>query len=525
MVRKVLVVEPLAQAGLDLLRSRCQITMRLDLTPEELVQVIGEYDGLIVRSGAQVTEQVLSAAPKLAVVGRAGTGVDNIDLDAATRRGIVVVNAPTSNTIAVAEHTLGLMLSLARRIPWADATMRAGRWKKKDALGTELRDKTLGLIGLGRAGTAVARRAQGLEMNVVAHDPFVSPERGERLNVEMVGLGELLALSDYVSLHAPSTERTRGMIGTDELEAMKPSAYLINCARGDLIVEEALVEALREGKISGAALDVFVDEPHVSDALRGCPNLILTPHLGASTLEAQSGAAIQVARQVVDVLEGRPPRHPVNVTALSTEELSILRPYLDLANRLGRFYAQFAENNLTHLEMIYAGETAEGDTTLLTASALAGLFSEAGEESVNLVNARLVARERGLTVSETRVLEVDPSSETVSLRARTTTKEHLLGGAVVRGRPQIVRIDGFWLDFAAQGLLLVTEHIEQPGVIGQMGTLLGDAGVNISFVEVGREEIGGYGLMVMGLDEPISGETLAQIMTLPSVRTARVISL
>lgn len=525
MVKKVLVVEPLAQAGIELLQRSCDVILRLDLSPKEMLQVIGGYDGLIVRSAVQVTEEVLSAASRLAVVGRAGTGVDNIDLDAATRRGIVVVNAPSSNTVAVAEHTLALMLCLARHIPWADATMRAGRWTKKDALGTELRDKVLGLVGLGRVGTAVARRAQGLEMDVVAHDPFVSPERGERLNAEMVGLGELLARSDYVSLHAPSTDRTRGMIAAPELQAMKTSAYLINCARGDLIVEKALVRALRESKIAGAALDVFVDEPHVSDALRACPNLILTPHLGASTREAQSGAAVQVARQVIDVLEGRSPRYPVNVTAFSAEELSILRPYLNLANRLGRFYAQFAENNLTHLEMIYAGDIAERDTTLVTASALAGLFSEAGEESVNLVNARLVARERGLTVSETRMLEVDAFSGTVSLRARTTTKEHLLGGAIVRGRPHIVCIDNFWLDFAAEGLLLVTEHIEQPGVIGQMGTLLGDAGINISFVEVGRERIGGYGLMVLGLDEPISEETLAQIMTLPSVRSAWTISL
>ncbi|TEU19267.1 MAG: phosphoglycerate dehydrogenase [Anaerolineales bacterium] len=525
MTKKVLVVESLSEAAIRLLQESCQVEVRLGLSPEELLQTIGDYHALIVRSGIQVTARLLASAKKLVVVARAGTGVDNIDLDAATRRGIVVVNAPTSNTVAVAEHTMALMLCLARHIIQADGDMHTGRWQKRHLVGTELRDKVLGLVGLGRVGSAVASRARGLEMKVIAHDPFVSPDRAAKLDVEMVGLDELLSRADYVSLHAPSTERTRGMIGARELALMKPHARLINCARGDLIVGEDLVAALREGRLAGAALDVFVDEPTIDPALCQCPNLLLTPHLGASTEEAQQGAARQVAQQVIDVLEGRTPRYPVNVVAVSHKELEFLEPYLVLARRMGMFYAQLAENNLSHLELTYVGDIAEHDTTLITAAALAGLLGEASEEPVNLVNARLVARDRGLVVSEVRTPQAQDLSDSVTIRAQTTSGTRLLSGTVIRGQPHIVRIDAYWLDFVADGLLLVTEHVEQPGVIGQMGTLLGQEGINISFVQVGRQKRGGPGLMVVGLDDPITEETLARVMTMPSIRSARVIRL
>ena len=525
MAKRVLVTEPLAQAGIDLLRESCEVAVRLSPSPEELQGVIGEYEALIVRSATKVTASVLSAGSRLIVVGRAGTGVDNVDLDAATRRGIVVVNAPTSNTVAVAEHTMALMLCLARHICQANASLHAGQWKKQGLMGSELRDKVLGLIGLGRVGAMVASRAKGMEMRVIAHDPFISPERAAQLEVQLVGLEELLARSDYVSVHAPSTERTRGMIGARELALMNPSARLINCARGGLVVEKDLAQALRAGRLAGAALDVFDDEPQVNPELTQCPNLILTPHLGASTEEAQSGAALQVAREVADVLAGRPPRYPVNVLALSAEELAFLQPYMDLARRMGRFYAQFAENNLTHLEVTYAGEVTSHDTTLLTASVLTGLLAEAGEEQINLVNASLLAQDRGLVVSEVRTSAAQDFSGLITLRASSTTSEHVLGGAVMRAQPHSVRIDDFWLDFVATGLLLVSEHIERPGVIGQMGALLGEAGISISFVQVGRRERGGYGVMVLGLDDRLTPETLARVLALPSVRSARLIGL
>lgn len=523
--KRVLVTEALDEAGLDLLQSSCQVDLRLGLSSEALLQAIADYDGVVVRSATELTAQVLAAGARLAVVGRAGTGVDNIDLEAATRRGIVVVNAPTSNTVAVAEHTLALMLCLARHIPQANASVHAGRWEKKGLMGTELRDKVLGLLGLGHVGTAVAQRARGLEMRVIAHDPFVSPTRAAQLNVELVDFDSLLSQADYLSLHVPLNETTRDIIGSRELGTLKRGAYLINCARGGLIAEEALVEALRENRIAGAALDVFDDEPHISPALCQCPNLILTPHLGASTQEAQSGAAYQIARQVIDVLEGRSPRYPVNVTAISSEEMAFLRPHLDLAGRLAKLYAQLAGNNLTRLEMAYAGDVTQHDTELLTAAALAGLLSEVGEGPVNLINALLVARERGLAVSELRTSETQSFSSLMTLRAQTTAGERLLSGTLMRGQPHLVRIDDYWLDFALRGFLLLTEHTEQPGVIGQMGTLLGELGVNISFVQVGREQRGGRGLMVLGLDEPIGAAELARVMTLPSILSARAINL
>ena len=523
--KKVLVAESIAEAGIQRLREDCEVTVATKLSPAELIAAIGEYHGLIVRSAVQVTEEVLAAGEQLVVVGRAGTGVDNIDLDAATRRGIMVVNAPTSNTIAVAEHTMALILSLARHVPTANETMHCGRWEKRALMGTELRGKTLGLVGLGRVGAAVATRAQSFEMRIVAYDPFISVDRAQQLNVRLLSLDELLQTADYVSLHAPATERTRGLIGARELALLKPTAYLVNCARGELIDEEALVAALGEGRLAGAALDVFSDEPDVNPVLCAVDNLLLTPHLGASTAEAQSGAAEDVAEQIVEVLAGHPPRYPVNLTAVSPEEMAFLQPYLDLADRMGRFYAQFAANNLKRLELSYAGDLGQRDTSLITAAALAGLLSEAGEETVNLVNARVVARERGLTVSETHTPQDQVYSDLVTLRVQTTDRERLVGGTVMRGQPHIVRIDDFWIDFVPQGSLLVEEHSDEPGLVGKIGTLLAEAGVSISFVQLGRQERGGPGIMVLGLDDPLTDGTLDAIAQTLGIQSARHVQL
>jgi len=524
MTPRVLVTETLARSGLELLRKACDVTVRLNPSSDELAQIIGDYQGLIVRSSTQVTEAVLAAGSQLVVVGRAGTGVDNIDLEAATRHGIIVVNAPTGNTVAVAEHTMALMLALARHVCDANVGMHAGRWDKKRLMGSELRGKTLGLVGLGRVGAAVAARARAFDMQVIAYDPFVSPERAQQLDVQLVGLEQLLSQADYVSLHAPLTERTQGMIGARELALMKPSAYLVNCARGDLLNEDALAQALQAGTVAGAALDVFTQEPDVNPILRACPHCLLSPHLGASTEEAQTGAAEEVVQQVVDVLEGRSARYPVNIAALPPEEAAFLAPYLDLARRMGRFYAQFAENHLSRVEVTYAGEVATHDLSLLTAAALAGVLSEV-DEPVNLVNAPLIARERGVVVNEVRTSETLDFADLITLRVCAAGGEHLLSGTVMRGKPHILRIDDYWFDFAPVGQLLVSEHIEQPGIIGNMGMLLGEAGVNISFVQVGRQARGGYGMMVLGVDDPLSRETLDRIKTLPSVRAIWLIRL
>ncbi|NLG29482.1 MAG: phosphoglycerate dehydrogenase [Chloroflexi bacterium] len=525
MTCKVLVTEALAAEGLALLGRCAEVTVRPNPTREELLGLVGEYDALVVRSATRVSAEVLAAGKRLRVVGRAGTGVDNIDLEAATRRGVMVVNAPGGNTIAVAEHTLALMLNLARHVCRADSSTHAGRWEKKDLMGSELRGKTLGLVGLGRVGAAVASRAHAFEMRLLAYDPFVSVERAAQLDVRMATLDEVLAQADYVSLHVPATERTRGMIGARELALMKPGARLINCARGDLVVEADLVEALTRGQLAGAALDVYPDEPRVSQALRDCTRALLTPHLGASTEEAQTEASVEVAEQVADVLCGRAPRHPVNTVALSAEEQAFLQPYVDLAQRMGRLYAQVAENNLSSLQITLAGEVVGHDSALLSAAALAGVLSVASTEPVNLVNAPLLARERGLAVQEVRTSEAQDWAGLVTLRATTTSGEHVLSGTVMRGRPHIVRIEDYWLDLIPEGLLLVSEHIEQPGVLGRMGTLLGDAGINISFVQVGRRERGGVGLMVVGIDDVLPDGVLRQVLAMPSVRSARLVRL
>lgn len=525
MTYRVLVTDALAPAGLACLEASCQVDVRLGLSEEELCAAIGTYEALVVRSGTTVSADVVARGRRLRVVGRAGTGVDNVDVDAATRCGVLVVNAPTSNTIAVAEHTLALMLCLARNVVQANASVHAGQWQRGRFLGSELRDKTLGLVGLGRVGTAVAARARAFEMRLLAYDPLVSAERAAQLDVRLAELDELLATADYVSLHAPATERTRGMIGTRELALMKPGACLINCARGELVDEDALAAALAARRIAGAALDVYPHEPSVSPALRGMEGVLLTPHLGASTLEAQDSAAVEVARQVVDVLEGRAPRYPVNLSPLSEEERATLGPYLDLAGRLGRFCGQYAHDNISALEIVYGGEAALLNSGLLSSALLAGLLGETTEEPVNLVNARLLARERGLEVTEVRGEEAEGFGHLITLRAATSAGPFLVSGAVMRGQPHIVRVGDYWFDFRAAGDLLLSEHVEQPGIIGQMGGLLGELGVSIAFVQVGRQERGGLGLMILGLDDPLDAAGLARVMALPTIRSAHMVRL
>jgi len=520
---RVLVTEPLSDEGLARLRESTEVDVREGLTPKELLSIIGEYDALIVRSRTQVTAELLAAGRRLRVVGRAGSGVDNIDVEAATRRGVLVVNAPQGNAVAVAEHTMGLMLALARHIPAGDAAMKQGRWLKDHLMGTELRGKVLGIVGLGRIGTALARRAAAFEMRLVAYDPFVSAEQAARLGVEMVGLDALLAQADFVSIHVPANERTLGLISASKLALMKPTARLINCARGGIVDEEALARALAEGRLAGAALDVFAHEPPGDAELVMSPKTVCTPHLAASTEEAQETCALEVAEQVLAVLAGGVARYPVNAPMLSSEEMAVLGPYLELATRLGSFLGQMDGGAIGRLEFVYAGEPAAHDTTLLRSAMLVGLLRLVVDEPVNLVNAGAVAASRGLVIAERREPTAESYTNLLSIRALTTEGERTVTGSVVRGRPHLVGIDGFWLDFPLEGYLLLSEHIEQPGVLGRMGTLLGDAGVSISFVQVGRWGRGSRGVMVLGLDDPAPAGLLERIRALPSIRSVRLI--
>ena len=527
-MHKILVAEGMAPEGIELLRQSALVDVRTTLSPTQLKSAVASCHGLVVRSGTHVTEDVIASAPELAVIGRAGTGVDNIDLEAATRRGIVVVNVPYGNTVSAAEHTLAMLLSLVRNIPRADAALRRGVWAKESCQGAQVRNKVLGLVGLGKVGAAVAKRARCLELHVLAFDPFVSAERASQLGVELVSLEALLGRSDFVSLHLPESQQTRGLIGRKELAAMRPSAYLINCARGGLIDEQSLLEALESESIAGAALDVFEHEPLESghDLLR-CDRVVLTPHLAGSTAEAQRDTALEVAEQVLNVLAGKIPRHPVNAPALSTEELDQLGPYLDLAQRMGNFYAQIGGNNLESVEVACAGELARRRIDLVLSSALVGLLQSASEEPVNWINAQVVAHERGIAVAARH----EPLRATagwanlVELRFTSNAHQHIVAGTILRSEPHIVQIDGYWLDFLARGLLLVSEHVEQPGILGRMGTVLGGAGINIRFVQVGRQERGGAGLLVMGLDDPLSPNTQATVLALPSIQSVKMVRL
>jgi D-3-phosphoglycerate dehydrogenase len=525
-VYKILVTEAIADEGLALLRQEADVAVTEAVGSEALAALIAPYHGLVVRGKTQVTEAVINAGACLAAIGRAGAGVDNIDLDAATRRGIVVVNAPYGNTVSVAEHTLGLLLALARRIPHGDSALRAGQWAKAYCQGVQVRGKTLGLVGLGRVGTAVARRAQGLEMKVVGYDPFVTPDRAARLGVEWKRLEDVLRSSDFLSLHLPMNEQTSGLIGSAELALMKPSAFVINCARGGLVDEVALLDALETERLAGAALDVFAEEPLPDSPLLSCDKVVLTPHVAGSTEEALRDTALDVARQVLDVLQGRMPPYAVNAPALAADEVEQLGPYLDLAERLGSFYAQMAGDHLRDVEVSCTGDVPTQRVDLIVSAVLVGLLKNTIEEPVNWINAGVVAQERGIAFAG----RCKPSDEAgwanlIELRLGTDSDEREVAGAVLRGEPHLVQIDGYWLDFVARGLLLVTRHVEQPGILGRMGTVLGEAGVNIHFVQVGRRERGGPGILVLGLDDPLSPPVLEQVLALPSIRSATMVRL
>jgi D-3-phosphoglycerate dehydrogenase len=515
---RVLVCDPIDPEGLELLEAHASVEVQTGLSEAELIEIIPDYDAMIVRSGTRVTAAVIEAGQRLQAIGRAGVGIDNIDVEAATRRGIIVVNAPTANTIAAAEHTIALMLALARQIPPADASLRQGRWDRKSYIGIEVYNKTLGVVGLGRIGTEVAKRAQGLGMEVIAYDPFVSAEHASRYNVRFTELEDLLREADFVTLHTPLTEATRGLIGERELALMKPTARLINCARGGLVDEEALLRALDEGRIAGAALDVFAQEPPPPDhPLLRHPKVVITPHLGGSTREAQISVAREIAQQILTVLEGRLPQHAVNAPMVPPETLNVLVPYFDLAERLGRFYRQVAPGHIKQVRIIYGGELAEIDTTPLKAAVVKGLLESVIEQRVNVVNAHLIARERGLSIVEEKRPEAEPFANLMTLEITADGRKRSITGTVIRDEPHIVRIDEYWIDFVPEGYLLVCHNEDQPGMIGKVGTILGRADVNIAFMQVGRVIPRSRAIMVLGLDDPIPDPVLEEIVRVPGL--------
>ncbi|UCB42950.1 MAG: phosphoglycerate dehydrogenase [Dehalococcoidales bacterium] len=523
---KVLVADPVADEGIELLRSVAEVDVRTGLEPEELVKVIGDYEGLVVRSQTQVTAEVITAGVKLQIIGRAGTGIDNVDVDEATRRGIVVVNAPTGNTVSAAEHTIALMLSLARHIPQANAALKSGAWQRSKFMGTELRDKTLGIIGLGNVGSEVARRARGFEMRVIGQDPFVSEEMAASLQVELVTIEQLLKESDFITLHLPLTPQTKGLIGPKELAMVKPTVRIINCARGGLIDEELLVKAIEEKKIAGAAVDVFPKEPATESVLFASDEVIVTPHLGASTAEAQKMAAKDVAAQIVAVFKGQTPRYAVNVPFVSAEAMSVLGPYMAAAAASGRLVRQLVEGQVNSIQIKYEGEITVYDSNALKASALGGLLEGVTEERVNLVNASLLATRRGISVVEQKREKCENYASLITLEATTSAGTTTVTVTVIRDEPHVIRVDNYWIDIVpSDSYFLFSDHIDRPGIIGSVGKLTGDTDINISSMYVSRLKPRGQALMILALDEPLPEEQRQQMLAMPDINTVKLVRL
>ncbi|HEY7004429.1 MAG TPA: phosphoglycerate dehydrogenase [Gaiellaceae bacterium] len=522
---RVLVREPIAEAGIDLLRERFDVDVDAD---GDLPARIGDYDAIIIRSGTHLDAGLIGKATNLKVIGRAGVGIDNVDLDAASQRGIVVANAPESTIVSAAEHTLGLLLALSRSIPQAHAALKEGRWERSRFAGHELAGKTLGLVGFGRIGRQVARLARGLDMRVLAYDPYVGAERFEELGVtRMESLHDLLAESDFASLHLTLTEDTQSLIGRDELAAAKGGIRLVNAARGELVDEEALVEALRSGKVGGAALDVFAAEPY-SGPLLELDNVVVTPHLAASTEEAQDRAGVIVAEQVAAALEGRVVTNAVNVPAVAADEVGFLGPFLPLAAKLGALAVELTDGTPTRLDFAYLGELAEHDTRLLTVAALNGAFQGRVEQAVNYVNAPLLAAERGIEVTEERRRASRDFTSLVRITAAAEGQEVVVAGTP-RGReaePRLVRALGYEIEIDLESYMLFAVNDDRPGRIGRLGTLLGEAGVNIANMAVSRRSRTAAGaLMALTLDSVPAPELLERLEAEPGFTDVRFIDL
>ena len=518
---KILVADQLAEDGLERLRRAGEVTVVSKLPESELIKRIPDFDALVVRSETRVTAPVIEAGRRLRVVGRAGVGVDNIDVPAATRKGILVVNAPRGNIVAAAELTMALLFALARWVPQADASVRRGEWTRGKFVGIEIRGKTLGVIGLGNVGSEVAKRAHGLEMEVVAFDPVVSVERAELFNVELVSLDELLERADFVTVHVPLVDSNRNLIGARELALMKPSAMLINTARGGIVDEAALVDALKSGRLAAAAADVFEQEPPGENALLALPNFIATPHIGASTAEAQVSVAYDVAEEVAAVLAGDLPRFAVNAPALPPEELAYVRPFADLTERLAALHAQLFGGRVSAIELDFEGELAEHDVSLLVASAIKGVLQPFTEERINAVNARLIAGSRGIRLVERRSRSHSSYASLVTVRMQ----DHEIAGTLLMGEPRAVRIDSFRVDLVPEGRFLVSRHSDQPGVVGRVGTILGEHDVNIASMQVGRDAPRGNAMMILVVDDRVSADVLARLRDVAGMSDLRYVEL
>ncbi len=526
---RILVTDPLAEEGIHLLQveNHVKVDVKTKLKQEELLSLIGEYDGLVVRSGTQVTKEVLEKAKRLKVIGRAGAGLDNIDVESASKKGIIVMNAAAGNTISTAEHTMALLLSLTRNVPQACVTLKGGMWDRSSFMGVELYGKHLGIIGLGKVGTEVAKRALSFGMRPLIYDPYLSVEKARELDATPVEkLEEICQKADYITVHTPLTDETKDLVGAKEFAMMKKGVRIINCARGGIIDEKALVEAIKSGKVAGAALDVFEQEPPTNKELIALPQVIVTPHLGASTEEAQRNVATEIAVSVRDYLLGRGIRNAVNVPCVDPEALKLLDPYLKLIERMGLMQAQLMEGRIQGVQLRYVGEVTRLDVAPLTIAFLKGFLTPVLQESVNYVNAPMIAKERGIKVLETKATEVqDFANLIVTIVETDRMKLEIHGTLYTRSDPRIVRINEFYVDAVPSGSMLVVRNQDKPGMIGMIGTALGTRGINIGWMTLGRTKPGGDALVVINVDQPISSEILAEIKKLPLVLDAKHIKL
>jgi D-3-phosphoglycerate dehydrogenase / 2-oxoglutarate reductase len=524
---RVLVADPIAQRGVERLRQGAEVDVITGQSAEQLIERIPQYDALVVRSETRVTREVLEAGRRLKIVARAGVGVDNIDVPAATHHGVIVVNSPEGNTIAAAEHTVALLLSMSRKIPDATASLRCGEWKRSKFIGVEVYNKTLGIIGFGKIGREVARRARGLGMRILASDVFVTPELAHREGAELVDLPELYRRADYITVHTPLTRDTRGLLGAEAFVQMRDGVRIINCARGGIVDEQALLTALDTGKVTEAALDVFEKEPLPCDSpLVNHPKILATPHLGASTEEAQVNVAVDVADQILAVLDGLPPRSAVNMPAVSADVFARIEPHLELGVKIGRLHAQLADSAILAVSVTYSGELLNLDIQPVTRGVLMGLLQPLLAQSVNFVNAPFIAEQRGIRVTESKTAGQEEYSNYICVEIEEANGRRTIGGTVLGRRELRIReIDQFQMDLRPEGHLLFAMHHDRPGIIGGVGTILGDAGINIAGMYVGREAAGKRAIMVLTVDESVPEELLTAIQTHIDADFVRLIDL
>jgi D-3-phosphoglycerate dehydrogenase len=526
---KVLVSDPISDQGIQQLHDAADVEVhkQTGLNEDELCGIIGEYDALLVRSQTKVTARIMEAAQRLKVIGRAGVGVDNIDLEAATERGIVVVNAPDGNTVSTCEHTFAMMMAVARNIPQAYVKTIRGEWDRKSFVGVELRNKVLGIIGMGRIGSEVAKRAKAFGMEVLGYDPFLTEERAEKMGVRLASVDEVVKESDFITVHTPLTPETRYLINTEQFRMMKKGVRIINCARGGIIHEGALVQAIEDGIVAGAAFDVFEEEPPAADhPFLHHPKIIVTPHLGASTVEAQENVAIDVAEEVLHILRNQPFKNAVNMPSVPAPVLAKLAPYFTLGEKMGSIIAQMSDGAVQEVTINFSGELADVDTSQLVRYMIKGLLSHHLGSEVNIVNALHLAKTRDLHIVRSKSTATKGFTNLISIEVRTKSEKRRLAGTLLNGYgARIVEIDHYPVDISPEGNLLFVSHTDKPGIIGRLGTLLGNNDVNIATMQVGRKIIGGAAIMVLSVDKPVPKDVLAQLAQLPEMNNVKEIRL